>query len=442
MKISPEVQKRVLEAIDRNRNDAISFLQSLVGIPSISGEEGEAQRFVKKKLDGMGLDVDLVEGDVEELKKYPGFFETEPYLRFGYGGRPNVVGKWSGCDGGRSLILSGHIDTVPPGPVHLWKHHPFMAEIEDGRIYGRGTADMKAGVAAMIYAFKSILDSGMRPGGDVFIQTTIEEEAGGWGGAPACILKGYKADAVIITEPTRCLTDHHTISIAGPGGSQFRIRVSYPGPSTITHVAGRVFGINTIEKAIEIYNGLMDLNRYRQKTIDYKPARTRYPELKGRVTRLTVGKIRGGDRARGPATWTELEGYVSWPPEETVEEVRGQVERKIEEVANADTWMKDHHPQVWWTRFAHKPYEQDRNHPLVQMVKNHMEDTVGRRVEYCGAEGFSDARFYVEYVGCPTIHFGPQGVNIHRPDEFTSVDSLLEVTKTLALTILSWCGYT
>ncbi|MDH5437582.1 MAG: M20/M25/M40 family metallo-hydrolase, partial [Candidatus Bathyarchaeota archaeon] len=132
------VKKRILEEIDNKKDAMTKFLQELVRIPSVVGHEGEAQKFMEKTFRDLGLEVDVWEADATELRKHPAFFETTSFTKFGYKGRPNVIGKLRGSGGGRSLILGGHIDVVSPEPVSAWTHDPWGAEIVDGKLYGRG----------------------------------------------------------------------------------------------------------------------------------------------------------------------------------------------------------------------------------------------------------------------------------------------------------------
>ncbi|NIO21910.1 MAG: M20/M25/M40 family metallo-hydrolase, partial [Candidatus Aenigmarchaeota archaeon] len=174
LKINDKVRNIVLKEIESRESEIIDFLQDLIRIPSITGEEGKAQGFIAKKFRSMDLEVDMFEADVENLRGHPAFFETKSYTHCGYENRPNVIGQLRGDDTAKSLMLSGHIDVVSPEPVLAWKHDPWGAEIEKGKLYGRGASDMKAGIAAMIYALKSVQDTGIDLKGNVTLQTTIE----------------------------------------------------------------------------------------------------------------------------------------------------------------------------------------------------------------------------------------------------------------------------
>ena len=145
-------QEKVVQWIDDNAGAMVSFLQQIVQIPSVTGDEGPIQEFMKKYLMDMGLTVDFFVPDKEELKKHPAYVDTAQ----SYDGRPNIVATAKGSGGGRSLLFNGHIDVIPEGAAENWTHGCWSGAIEDGKLYGRGASDMKAGVAAMTMALKAI----------------------------------------------------------------------------------------------------------------------------------------------------------------------------------------------------------------------------------------------------------------------------------------------
>ncbi len=182
------------------------------------------------------------------------------------------------------------------------------------------------------------------------------------------------------------------------------------------------------------------LNQVRQKRIDYPPAWKRYPDMRGHVTTLNIGKIRGGDETSTVPDWAEFACKVGWPPGEEITDVKNEIEQVIEKTVEADPWLRKN-TKLKWIGIQANPHEQDINHPIVQTVKKYAEEVTGEKVQFSGGEGICDARYYVLYANIPAFHFGPVGVNLHSPDEYTEINSVIEVTKVLALTILDWCGY-
>ena len=178
-----------------HEQEQIEFLQQMIRIPSVTGNEGPIQEFMAKTLTEMGLAVDSFVPSLEELQKHPAYVApAQPYE-----GRPDVVGTLKGAGGGRSLLFNGHIDVIPEGSLDNWQHDPWSADIADGKMYGRGTSDMKSGAAAMTMAIRAIQACGIRLKGDLIVEYVMDEELTG-NGTLACVMKGYKADAGICCE--------------------------------------------------------------------------------------------------------------------------------------------------------------------------------------------------------------------------------------------------
>lgn len=425
------LEDRVLRYLDFKRDEIVDFLQRLIRIKSVVGEEYEAQRFMYKMFCDMGVDVDVWEPNVDELKGHPGFFETTSYLKYGYRNRPNVIGRLSGVGGGRSLFLCGHVDVVSPEPIGEWTYPPWGGVIVGDRVYGRGACDQKGGIAAMVYALKSIIDLGIKLKGDVLIGSTIEEEDGGVGGALAVVVKGYRADAAIFTEPTGEIG----IGLASAGVMYFRVKIF--GKSV--HAARAHLGVNAIEKAFKVYRVLMDLNEGRQRRIFY-PYVESDPCMRGRATTINVGVIRGGDWPSTVAGWVEMECRIGWPPGESIDQVKREVEEALGGLAVEDPWFNENPLKIDWFGWRCEPSEQDVNHPFVQLVRNVVEEVVGGRVIFTGGSAGLDTRHFILYGGIPSIAYGPRGGNTHGVDEYVEIDSVVNVAKVLALTLLRWCN--
>src|SRR5258708_13983862 len=188
--MSARIEQTILQKIDDGREKAISFLQQMIAIPSVTGDEAKIQKFLADYMTKIGLDVDTWETDWEALKKHPGY---RPVDR-GYEGRPEVVETLKGWGGGRSLLLNGPTDVIPVGGGEGWTDNPWSATIKNGRIYGRGSADMKSGVASHIMALEFLTAAGLKPKGDVHINIVIDEEVRGHGTLDT-LIRGYKAYA-------------------------------------------------------------------------------------------------------------------------------------------------------------------------------------------------------------------------------------------------------
>ena len=193
------------------------------------------------------MDVDVFEPSDKELRE--AFAEANP--GHDYKDRPDVVGTLRGTGGGRSLILNGHIDTMPFDHIEEWVTHPLEPKIIDGKLYGRGAGDMKGGLCAALSALYGLQERGVKLKGDVIVESVVDEEGGG-NGTMACILRGYKADAAIISEPTEL-----EIMPAHMGWLFYRIHVK----GKALHSSMKWKGVNAIEKMMKIMQALQELER-------------------------------------------------------------------------------------------------------------------------------------------------------------------------------------
>ncbi|MBP1723477.1 MAG: ArgE/DapE family deacylase, partial [Deltaproteobacteria bacterium] len=193
-----ELQEKILKEVDKNFDGETEFLSHLVKIKSLVGQEGEGQKFYGEACRKLGMKIEMFIPEKDRIKSHPAYTPID----LEYPGRPNVIAEMSGDGGGRSLILNGHMDVVSPEPLSLWTVDPWGGQVKENRLYGRGSVDMKAGLAANLYALKALLDCGFKAEGKVILQSTIEEELGGSGGTLACFIHGVTADGLLISEPS------------------------------------------------------------------------------------------------------------------------------------------------------------------------------------------------------------------------------------------------
>ncbi len=421
----------VRDRIEDRREDLVDLLRELIAQESVTGNEKPAQEVVVSRLESLGLEVDTWEPDADELRDHPGFFETSSYTEYGYEGRPNVAATRPGTGDGRSLTLSGHVDVVPVDEGE-WRYDPWDATLEDGRLYGRGSNDMLGGVAAVLVAVEALEDLGIELAGDLTVQTTIEEEDGGPGGVLSALERGYRPDAALIPEPSGV----PNVGIASAGVMYFRVRV--PGKSA--HAAQGYAGVNAIGKAAKLYRALDELDRERKARISYEPAFRQNPELEGHETNLNVGSIDGGDWPSTVPSEAVMEGRIGWPPGESREEVRADVEAAVRDAAEGDEWLSAHPPEFEWFGWNAAPHELDTDAEIVRLTRANAESITGGETTFTGGNAGKDERFYSRYYDIPCPAVGPRGDNIHGADEYVEIDSLVETAQTLALTAVDWCG--
>ena len=146
------LKNQIASAADASQDEIISFIQTLVQSPSLANDEADVQSIVLNKLKSLGLEAEKVPVHFDELMDNPAFNDD------GYSAdsRYNVLGHWENPGNGKSLILNGHVDVVPTGDEKLWSESPWSGKVEHGKLYGRGSCDMKAGLASGIFAIQII----------------------------------------------------------------------------------------------------------------------------------------------------------------------------------------------------------------------------------------------------------------------------------------------
>ena len=274
------IESQLHQRLDAMRADIIHLTQELVAFRSInprfmaepeSSEESEIQDYLEARLSKLGL----------QLARW------EKERR-----RPNLVALLPGSGGGRSLAFNGHIDVVPIGDRAGWDYDPWGSEIAAGKLYGRGSVDMKAGIAAFIAATEAIIASNIAPKGDLQLHIVVDEEAGGFAGTRDVIARGYRADGVIVAEPTSGRID------AAEGGLSW-VRVTLRGRAA--HAGWRFAqiypqaeadaqnadGVNAIEKGVRFVQAVREFER------DWAHSR-HHPLMPPGITTINPGVIVGG----------------------------------------------------------------------------------------------------------------------------------------------------
>ena len=423
------IRASVLGWIDNNQQDLIRLTQKLVRSPSISGKEGPVQKQIEGVLRKMGLDTKLYFPEVDQLRSHPDFFETTSFVKHGYDGRPNVGAVLEGTGGGRSICLSGHVDVVSPEPLDGWSADPWSGDLVNGEIRGRGAGDMKAGVAAMIFAVQSLQAAGIRLQGDVQIETTIEEEDGGVGGVLYMRTVRPKTDAALVPEPS-----NHAISLASAGVMYFRVAV----PGRPAHAATAHFGVNAIQKMMPVIEEIEKLHVDRQVRVRYPTAESD-PRMKGRATTINIGTIRAGDWPSTVPGSCSIECRIGFPPGETREQVIEQVESAVAKAAKRDEWLRENPPTVEWFGWRARPHELPASDAFVQQVCKSVREIVGREPLFMGGSSGLDTRYFVHH-GIPAVTCGPRAERIHSCDEVVTVESTVKTAQIIAATLLDWCG--
>jgi acetylornithine deacetylase len=392
------------KAVERALPETISFLQELVRVPSVLGHEEPAQALVEQRLRDLGFDVRSVVPDEAELAEHPG--SGIPLIP--YEGRRCLVATTGGADG-RSLLLNGHVDVVSEEPADRWTKPPYAAEIEDGRLYGRGACDMKGGIAAMLLAVEAALSAGDLTGPVVY-QSVIEEECGGNGALAAC-LAGPLADGVVIAEPT-----NGSMDLVSPG--VIWARITTEGRSR--HASHADEGSNPIESVFAVVSSLHELEAELNRSPEAEFDGVERPYL------LNVGALHSGDWPSMTPGRAELDVRLGFPirmePREAQSLLAGAVERA------------DGGARVEFRGFRAEGYSFDEHSELVRLLGECHTEARGGELRAEPARATTDLRFFQRQGVC----YGPTGEGLHGVDEWVDLESIAETATVLALLIRRW----
>lgn len=413
--------------VEKNKERYLEFLKDLIKADSTDiqhgfyGNEINAQRVVIDRLKAMGMEVDVFEPDDKELCQ--AFEEANP--GHDYRERPDVVGVLKGSGGGKSLILNGHIDTMPFDHLDEWITHPLEPRVMEGKLYGRGSCDMKGGLAAAISALDVLNEAGVNLRGDVIVQSVVDEEGGG-NGTMACVLRGYKADGAIIPEPTEL-----NIMPAHMGWLFYKIEVR----GKALHSSMKWKGVNAIEKMMVIMNALRELERKwcMEKRSSMLPPPT-----------INFGVIEGGMAGSVVPDRCMLDFGLHYLPSDADEQGLGKrVEREvfdaIDYAVKGDPWLSCNPPEINLYQQG-SGYQLSEDNPLIHLIQKCHEDTTGDTAVIRGCEYGSDARILTNYAHTPTVIYGPGSIEqAHGINEFVSLDYYYKCIEVLAHAIYEWC---
>jgi len=423
-----ETSQHIMDAIERRFDEQIDFLSEVSSHASTRGNEQGAQKFLDLQLQERGYSTDLWEINVDDIAHLPGF---SPLIG-NYDEALNVVATHHGqSQKGRSLILNGHIDVVPVGPLDMWRQPPFEPYREDGWMYGRGVGDMKAGLVANLYALDALRDCGFQPSADVYFQSVVEEECTG-NGALACLQRGYRADAALIPEP---FDEKLVISQIGVIWLQVHLR------GVPVHVLEAGSGASAIDSAIPLIAALRELEQ-RWNADDLR--HPLYQHLDHPLN-LNIGRIEGGDWPSSVPAWCCFDVRMAIYPGQDIDAARAEIESCVHEAANQDRFLRNNPPQIVYHGFLAEGYSlADDDTPAARQALEALEQAhlsvTGDTLQSFAVTATTDARFFGLYADTPTLVYGPKAEAIHGFNERVNLDSVRRITQTIALFIANWCG--
>ncbi len=418
--ITEEQSRRILEAVDAAFDAQLAFTQELVKHPSLRTREGSAQDLLHSAMAARGLDMDRWQLDPEELATHPGFGP----VTVSYADVTNVVGTYlPATEAGRSLILNGHVDVVPEGPEEHWSRSPWDAPIIDGWMYGRGAGDMKAGLAANLFAFDAVRAAGLEPAGRIHFQSVVEEECTG-NGSLSALMRGYRADAVIIPEP-----EEDMLVRANVGVIWFKVRVT----GSPTHPREMGTGFNAIDAA---YTAMTALREVEEKWNADRGQHRFFEDLEHPIN-FNFGQIAGGDWPSSVPAWCEFDVRAAIYPGIPAEQAWTELQECLAQLGTGPTPI---HAVATQTGFFSEGYVLEPGSEAESLLESTHRQVFGTKLGSFTTPGYLDGRVFTLYADTPTLVYGPVSEAIHGFDERVSVESVRRITKSIALFIANWCG--
>lgn len=380
-----------------NRAYVIEQTQTLVQINSINSDlergsagEGEIGQYIAQELSRLGL---------------------EPIIHEVEAGRRNVSAVLKGTGGGRTLLLNAHMDTV--GVTGM--ADPFSGEIRDGKLYGRGAYDMKASIAAMLGAVKSLIDSNTKLAGDLLFTTVIDEEYGSKG--MEHLIQNFLADAAILTEPSDL-----RICRAHRGFVWIEVKTKGRAAHGSRYMEG-------IDANMHMGRVLVELEKLAQELITREPHPLLGPPS------MHAPLLMGGTSQSVYSAFSRAELEYRILPGQTVKGVVNEIQAIVDRLAADD-------PQFSATVdafFSRSAYEIDEDAEIVQIVKETTQELLTKEPEVYGALWWMDSALLSD-AGIETVIIGPTGDGLHADVEWVELDSVVQLAEILRESAIKFCG--
>jgi acetylornithine deacetylase len=412
------------------RDEIIGLAQALVRIDSAAvppeGKEGPAQRALARILRRHRLDVEVYDTGFLNRTNHP-FVRRERR----YAGRPNLIARILGAGGGLSLLFSGHMDTVPAGSG-TWRESPWSGTIRNGKLCGRGSYDMKGGLAAQFGVGMALKRAGVRLRGDLLAESVVDEEWAGGGGTLAARLRGDTADACVIGEVSNL-----AVCRATRGGHFFEISVKAGDPG---HYFSRE---EVVGPTIPLGRLLAWVDRWaakRRKAGKGGPYRDFSDPAPVQVLALEANRFDPAIPWSVPLE-ARVRIYFQFLPDEDVSRIMRTIRASFSEFCRNDAFFRIHPPV--WHDIVSPPlsgHELEEEHPWTQCLLQSVSAVLRRPVAAAATEFPCDAFINQNYFGIPTLVFGPCGAGAHNVDEYVTTSSVLRTAEAGLTAALLWCG--
>jgi acetylornithine deacetylase len=378
----------------------------------------------KKNIDVFNID------DVPGIREHPMFFPTMDGMVKDFEDRPNLVAKLEGSGNGNSLVFTGHMDTMPEY-TDKWKvfEDPFSGKIKDGKMYGRGIADMKAGTLSGFFALKCLVELGIKLKGDIFAESVIDEENGGVNGSIAARLRNPDIDFAILTEPTNMVSAVETI-----GGTDWKVSVKEEGPGGIdasVDLPNPIYKLSKVALALE---------KYDKKIGKIKPPENYSKDMK--IKLLTYQLYSGGSNyleSGAVPTWGHiyfwLETFAGNPEEKYRKDFMDFIYKELGKYEE----FKNDFPKFETVLRYFDGHRTNKNHPAMHSIRKAYKDlSIDYKEE--GLDLACDAFSFKIVSKTDVVVLGPKGKYFHGMDEYVEIESVLDLIKILVLTAIDFCG--
>jgi acetylornithine deacetylase len=424
-------REAIIAAVESHKADIVEWTKTLIRFASENrppvGSEGEAQEFLASETEQCGWDTDMFRpDDINGIKDHPVWLKGRDYSN----NRENVVATWKGKGNAPSILFSGHMDVAPYEPDNWNVCRPYEPVVREGRLYGRGSCDMKGGIASVFWGLKILKELGFEPEGDIIFESVVDEEFAGGNGTLASRLKGYNADLAILTEPTRmeiCTASLGAflgdLIIKGKGGMPY-MGIAIPNP------------ISGAARVIDLFSEWQDQWRGRnQHSLFTEPGK----ELNVMLWNID-SKVPDEFTQLGTPLITKISWIIWCYPGMTELEFYQQFKEFWNNHVAKDPRLKSFEIEIVPTHHYVKAWETDAQDPAVKKVIEIVKQYTGHEPKVGGASFSCDLAIYGENGNMPALILGPRGDNLHAPDEWVLVEDMISLTGIFALLAASWSG--
>ena len=413
--------------LDEHKEEYLCYLKELItcdtqvlGHGIKGGREKSGQEYLEVLFEKMDADAVIKDPMKEEIIQKALEIYKEGNPGHDQNDRYNLYADFHGSDRSRSLMFNGHIDTMPPGDVNEWLTPPHVATVRDGKLYGLGSADMKAGLMAGILSVKLLKDAGIELPCNVKITSVVDEEGGGNGSIQGA-MNGQTADGIVVCEPTSS-----ELVTAHMGFVFFKVEIE----GKANHAGEKRLGVSAIDKAIKLIRGLEEMEH--AWLLNYKHPLLPPPSL-------NVGTIHGGTAGSTVPGNCYFEVCVHYLPGLlSYETVYEEFTNVVNDIARSDVWMRDHMPVITMYQSG-GACEEDVEAPLVQAMKEAYKAAVGREPKVVGTPAGDDCRIWKNIAGAQVIQYGPGNEEqCHSVNEYVEIEEFYKAILVYAQLILCW----